>query len=1416
MFAKNILVRSAGRVRRAVALGLSYVLILSSTIVPAFTQTGPQPGVKDPLGNPGRYNMFPSHDLMAFIPEGDMTHLTPYSFDTSLNLNALAYEYPQPYQADSNQLVGASGRILTPDKAQAVYARRSGSDVAVTFYGPGSVQPSTTLPGLADRIKRPDQGHGAFEAADFMDIAAADLDKVPDASGNNHDEVIVAYAGTGQNNQLSVNLAVLDYTSDKLDSYPAPVATTTAVLSHTINADRFSSSPNEGNGPYVLPVDNVLAVASGDFDGDGQNEIAVLHIQDGPTSWLTTFRYTNDGQGHRTLKEVSSVANNPRALDLSFGASVDLAAGDFNGDGKDELIVNNLQWGVAQYDYGPMVYTETDFAAVQSDANLNLTYVGRYIFNKLDANGQGVAIPWGNFQQYPRVQLVGGLFKFDPQNDPSLNRRQFAIAWNPPANAFVAGPGLNEIAVATFDVSNDLKTISPLANTFLMNTGDNSPPQQRFSIAAGNFRGNGNIQDPLWSLAVLTWANNGNVDLSMLFVSPTAIALGQKYNFGSTTVDPFARMPVVAADLEGKSVYLGAPVHMMIEGMINTDFVLQEPPKHAFYDNDPASPTYGQIVNVSRQNKFNVSLLTSTKQTFSATSKDSSSWNIGGSVEASAGETVGFNGAITSAKVSVDVTAKVGYDYNRNKDSYNSNYSETTITQTEATDNDDKIIGKLQTFDVWRYRVYGVSVTDSQDQPANGFYEVVLPGPVIPFDAGGRDEDWYQPVYENGNLLSYPQATAQSFTPSDLGSYRVPCPSASDAACIPCKLASDPSCTLIGGKSLTKVVTAPLVSSRKINFDGTSGTLAYDYQNTISSGGSIGYSHTLAESADVKVAYSAKLFISQTRASVDVGVHNSNSWGNTQTSDTSTTSETGITINRVSGDSNQAYAFYPVFYNAQDGTVKVSHAVGIFDGGAREFWAGLYGRKADPALNLPRRFSPVDDGNGDTDWVPTTGSLRKKMRGLFFRKAELNPVTNDYDYLAESVLASDPSSETPAGEKVRIEARVYNYSTAVAASNIKVRFDVIGYNADSDTEIPLASCPQGTTPVAGGRCTVGTANVTLAPLGMQVVPVVWDTTGFGPANTGESAEYRVYVVLDPDNAIAETYETEDPKTTYPCNVQTGPSNIQPCAPSLPPGVDPGQNNEGYGYITLQHQGLSQTPNAALDADVSLRGDALAAVGVRGRIRPDHIPAQINRPLALRVRVHSDRTHRQFSHLLVYDAHPEKGGKVIAAKLVHSGDTKGASVWFDWIPTRLGRQELYAKVVEKFDDPKKGNNVDTIRVNIVPVDNTPPQLAVTLTPSVLWPANGRMVPVVATVAVKDDHDWRPEISLEAITHNEGNDASGDVSGAEFGTDDRQFSLRAAGTGRRREEPRVYEVVYSATDWAGNKTYNTAYVTVPRRR
>jgi len=110
-----------------------------------------------------------------------------------------------------------------------------------------------------------------------------------------------------------------------------------------------------------------------------------------------------------------------------------------------------------------------------------------------------------------------------------------------------------------------------------------------------------------------------------------------------------------------------------------------------------------------------------------------------------------------------------------------------------------------------------------------------------------------------------------------------------------------------------------------------------------------------------------------------------------------------------------------------------------------------------------------------------------------------------------------------------------------------------------------------------------------------------------------------------------------------------------------------------------------------------------------------------------------------------------------------------------------------------------------------LDTTPPTLSVTISPDKLWPANGKLVPVTATITVKDDYDPQPEIKLVSITANVILTRE-DGSGVKPGTDNRKFLLKAERDGQNKAG-RIYTITYSATDGSGNKSTASATVTVP---
>lgn len=114
------------------------------------------------------------------------------------------------------------------------------------------------------------------------------------------------------------------------------------------------------------------------------------------------------------------------------------------------------------------------------------------------------------------------------------------------------------------------------------------------------------------------------------------------------------------------------------------------------------------------------------------------------------------------------------------------------------------------------------------------------------------------------------------------------------------------------------------------------------------------------------------------------------------------------------------------------------------------------------------------------------------------------------------------------------------------------------------------------------------------------------------------------------------------------------------------------------------------------------------------------------------------------------------------------------------------------------------------------DTTPPDITVTLNPSVIWAPNHNMININAQVVVTDNCPVTSFI-LSSVTSSEPDDTTGDgafindIQGVSPGTADTTFQVRAervgAGPGR------TYTANYTATDGSGNQKAGSAKVLVP---
>jgi hypothetical protein len=130
---------------------------------------------------------------------------------------------------------------------------------------------------------------------------------------------------------------------------------------------------------------------------------------------------------------------------------------------------------------------------------------------------------------------------------------------------------------------------------------------------------------------------------------------------------------------------------------------------------------------------------------------------------------------------------------------------------------------------------------------------------------------------------------------------------------------------------------------------------------------------------------------------------------------------------------------------------------------------------------------------------------------------------------------------------------------------------------------------------------------------------------------------------------------------------------------------------------------------------------------------------------------------------------------------------------------------------------KAGNTEAKHSATVRLDKTAPTVKVTVDKDMLWPLNHQLVSVTASVYADDSLSGIDSVVLTSITSSEADNGLGDgdtpndIQGADFGTFDTNFMLRAerAGNGPGR----VYTITYTVTDKAGNKTKASATVTAP---
>lgn len=1389
---------------RKIAAGVALAVAVTSGSGELNAQPAPA-GQSDPIGN--RLTQFRSDNIYAMLPDLNAnlanisTFRANFSDPFSVSVTDIGQSYQVPGWVAGRQFHAASGRILAPDRDQAVQVYSDGANIQVKLLNNPSAD--TQISNVLPRFNRTMPGGQTLPTMDYVAVAVGDLDRKIDASGNYHDEVVVAFVNASNR----VQIAVLDYSNSLTDISTGAIAVVPPTAVIVDAPDGLVFDPVQMSGAafdstaaqsHILPVENILAVAVGDFDGDLAGEIALGMVATPQALTIHTLRYRSELStvtkiGLQVLQPIPQSGYGPAIDQGAMAANVSLAAGDFYGTGTAQLAAGFLQWKsdhnlgmqflfdnlavaprflvqvlsassqgvqthvtaqpgnptilsidsslvgkipsqltISQAIYSWSVINGTWPVTVTSDGKISIPVDTSSIPTALDqtlslslsngltlpSNAQPLIInpvldsynetPLSTFdyrvtENYPKIQLVSGLFKFDPGNNWPFSRRQLAVAYSKPpfcmgdTNTCLAGSGYTLDASIYAITSDNLgAAVFTLQNSQELTPAGSGPfAGTRWVMAAGGFRGgsiidsNGNpTRPPIWSLALDIWYGNGL--LYLLFLEPNGTAFNSSVglNYNTNQPDVNALQALTNYDAEGNSVYLGAPIRLSSSHIYTPITILQEPPKHLAWLNTDGKG--GAINNINRNDGFNIQMRSTTNQQISTSTTTASDSTFSAINTVTAGGTLKFNlFGVVKDTLKVQDSAKFTYDYNQNKSHYDSGTTSLSYDSGAETDHDDFINAQTQDLTVWRYRVYGPSSSISGNYP---YYDLTFPGKPYLASGPGLDSDWYNPIHENGNLLSYPPLPGNGL-PDDVGP-----------------------AYLVNGATPPGLTNGVLYSGKSFCFGGTSGAQSISMTGVNGSGDVVGWTKNNAWDNDTKVSNQFDIFGSNVKLAWDGDFGKKQSWSSTTSTTNESTGSQTVTLNVDDGDDNTSYNMFPLLYNTDAGVLKFMHYVeiptlhstGDCSAGGK-FWTDAYGGAPDPALNLPFRFrfNGYNKSTDTTDWSLNNTLQRERLRGFFIQ----SPVKSDIESTPGNDVYLPLGSNPTPGSTIRLAVRVYNYAigNATIANNVQANFSAAPYDSEKDNELGCGAPPNGAT---GRYCAPNTripiGTTTIATIPSWTTGQNWTEAAINWAipsdfiSKSNTNEYRIYVNLAYPGT--ELNPPQKPCNDSPVNAPV-PCPIVIVTDSTQPGFDPlapGQNNEGFAYLTLQAPslGIQSVPIHNIHTNIHVASDSLAAVDAAGKLKTGVVTAYLGQLLNIRFKAICEGMDvARHQKAFVYDIVGAKR-KMIAGKTLQGVAAQGTHGWFQWTPTTLGLHQLVGELLEPMEDTTKGNNVAKLSVLVI--------------------------------------------------------------------------------------------------------------------
>jgi hypothetical protein len=821
-------------------------------------------------------------------------------------------------------------------------------------------------------------------------------------------------------------------------------------------------------GPPWIPAgyrgsNSNLALAVGDFAGDGRREIAFSW---GNTSlnqtWLNIL--SADPKSH----VLQSVAQQLLIFHAAnFLTEVSLAAGRLGSTSHDQL-------AVALY-------------AFKSDESLFLT-IRSFDF---DSSLQPIQKDELVTDRPSGGEVVLQIGRFDPLS-PYM---QAAIKYD-------TGPHNVRLGVLSFDTALKIRapkfTVVPVAC---------STPR----LAVGNFSRTDPIpQNPSQmqpslrlQLAIQTDSCTANspIGLNIFNVDPPAAAGGDftvaaSPAYTKTTSDPnwvaYLGTPIVSGDVQGRSMILGEPSKIVIANTSQPSVIAAMPPMHVDYI-APAGSNDPTVLNVSAiPDGFRTFYeTTSTEKDESSTTK-TSSWGFGtfqsaeasveiGSVEAGFGVKVG---AAVQAAQELKQIAETSHETFRSK----------AFTARVETGFADHVWYTETRFNIYVYPVLGQTACPATKKNCSNADKLPLtiqysgPDHTSYEDVAGNLIPWYQPPWEPGNVFSYPATFAQLQQ-------------------------------VVGGID-------KLSEDRTWKTDGSTRTEETSWTTEQTNGSSASFDQNYSFDRQLSVAGACCGRLVTGSVSAEVGLSTSTGFNDLNKSVATIGKSSGIGVTKPGTfltPTNYNYAVTPYIFgqtppatkldntNLQadvktSGILRTAFAADPVRRDTGGWWRQAYTSAPDVALNHPSRWYIASLGleNPIPPNCRQVGARESTMDCAMLEPSYPNNPFLSLFHIMRGFFISNASAPgkgpqlttARAGDRLALEARVYNYSLAPMpnGSSVHVRFYAQPWNANNHTPIGDSVLINGKDVVQGAIPPFSDDDG--APLNWVLASTTFDTTPY--------------------------------------------------------------------------------------------------------------------------------------------------------------------------------------------------------------------------------------------------------------------------------------------------------------------------------